>query len=178
MEEQRYVITDVDSFELRDIFECGQCFRWNAKDDGSYTGVIKNGVINVKKIKKSITNYFINVANCQANLRLWTCFKDNKNQLKGGRACLKNWISCNCRASNEYSNKRCLIYPINRYLNPYYEIFFIKRGINIDQDRYALSEMIQWIFRSAIRKGKPIDIYIPSQRMRELFKKWLGGEIQ
>ena len=41
MEEQRYVITDVDSFELRDIFECGQCFRWNAKDDGSYTGVIK-----------------------------------------------------------------------------------------------------------------------------------------
>lgn len=133
---------------------------------------------NVKKIKKSITNYFINVANCQANLRLWTCFKDNKNQLKGGRACLKNWISCNCRASNEYSNKRCLIYPINRYLNPYYENFFIKRGINIDQDRYALSEMIQWIFRSAIRKGKPIDIYIPSQRMRELFKKWLGGEIQ
>ena len=56
--------------------------------------------------------------------------------------------------------------------------FFIKRGTNIDQDRYALSEMIQWIFRSAIRKGKPIDIYIPSQRMRELFKKWLGGEIQ
>ncbi len=54
MEEQRYVITDVDSFELRDIFECGQCFRWNAKDDGSYTGVIKNGVINVKKIKNDV----------------------------------------------------------------------------------------------------------------------------
>ena len=54
MEEQRYVITDVDSFELRDIFECGQCFRWNAKDDGSYTGVIKNGVINVKKINNDV----------------------------------------------------------------------------------------------------------------------------
>lgn len=54
MEEQRYVITDVDSFELRDIFEYGQCFRWNAKDDGSYTGVIKNGVINVKKINNDV----------------------------------------------------------------------------------------------------------------------------
>ena len=54
MEEQRYVITDVDSFELRDIFECGQCFRWNAKDDGSYTGVIKSGVINVKKINNDV----------------------------------------------------------------------------------------------------------------------------
>lgn len=54
MEEQRYVITDVDSFELRDIFECGQCFRWNVEDDGSYTGVIKNGVINVKKINNDV----------------------------------------------------------------------------------------------------------------------------
>ena len=54
MEEQRYVITDVDSFELRDIFECGQCFRWNVEEDGSYTGVIKNGVINVKKINNDV----------------------------------------------------------------------------------------------------------------------------
>ena len=64
MEEQRYVITDVDSFELRDIFECGQCFRWNAKDDGSYTGVIKNGVIkadgsDIEKIPYKETNTYV-----------------------------------------------------------------------------------------------------------------------
>lgn len=26
-----------ESFELKDIFECGQCFRWNKQENGSYT---------------------------------------------------------------------------------------------------------------------------------------------
>ena len=48
-EEQKYIIEDVDSFELKDIFDCGQCFRWNIQEDDSYTGVFSNNVINVKK---------------------------------------------------------------------------------------------------------------------------------
>ncbi len=47
--EQRYVLQNVTSFEPVHIFECGQCFRWNKEDDGSYTGIFKNNVINVKK---------------------------------------------------------------------------------------------------------------------------------
>lgn len=35
------------SFKLKDIFECGQCFRWNAEIDGSYTGIFKDCVLNV-----------------------------------------------------------------------------------------------------------------------------------
>ena len=27
--------TKSDSFELKDIFECGQCFRWNKQEDNS-----------------------------------------------------------------------------------------------------------------------------------------------
>ncbi len=52
MKEQKYIIENQNSFELKDIFECGQCFRWNEQEDGSYIGVIKNGVIQVKKEKK------------------------------------------------------------------------------------------------------------------------------
>ena len=54
MKEKIYVIKNQDSFELEDIFECGQCFRWNKEEDSSYTGVIKNGVINVKKFGNEI----------------------------------------------------------------------------------------------------------------------------
>ena len=46
---QRYEIKDIGAFELKHIFECGQCFRWNEEENGSYTGVIKQGVLNVKK---------------------------------------------------------------------------------------------------------------------------------
>ena len=49
MKEQKYIIKNIDSFELKDIFECGQCFRWNVEENGSYTGVFGHNVLNVKK---------------------------------------------------------------------------------------------------------------------------------
>ncbi len=72
MQKQKYKIENIDSFDLKDIFECGQCFRWNKQEDGSYTGVVKNNILNVKKqdnqiifqgicednIQKIVENYF------------------------------------------------------------------------------------------------------------------------
>ena len=49
VKKQEYIINKQNSFELKDIFECGQCFRWNEQEDSSYTGIIKDGIINVKK---------------------------------------------------------------------------------------------------------------------------------
>ena len=54
MKEQSYILENANSFNLRDIFECGQCFRWNKEDDESYTGVIGNNVLNVKSIENKI----------------------------------------------------------------------------------------------------------------------------
>ncbi len=54
MKEQKYILENQKSFELKDIFECGQCFRWNIQEDGSYTGVFRNNVLNVKKHKNQI----------------------------------------------------------------------------------------------------------------------------
>ena len=49
MKEQEYKIENIKSFELADIFDCGQCFRWNKQEDGSYTGIFKENVMNVQK---------------------------------------------------------------------------------------------------------------------------------
>ena len=54
MKEQEYRIPKMDSFELADIFDCGQCFRWNKQEDGSYTGIFKGNVMNVKKEQDEI----------------------------------------------------------------------------------------------------------------------------
>lgn len=54
MKEQKMIIEQADSFALKDIFDCGQCFRWNQQEDGSYTGVFRRNVCNVKKEKESI----------------------------------------------------------------------------------------------------------------------------
>ena len=55
MKEQIYQIPKINTFCSQHIFECGQCFRWNKQIDGSYTGVFKSNVLNVKEANKQIT---------------------------------------------------------------------------------------------------------------------------
>ena len=42
-------ITGVSDFDLERIFECGQCFRWDAGEDGSYAGVARGRVTRLRK---------------------------------------------------------------------------------------------------------------------------------
>ena len=72
---------------------------------------------------------------------------------------------------------------MNYNMDPSVLQFFIKMNradgpdINVFKDLISLNAMIQWIWRSAIRNGKPIKIYIPSTRMRTLFQHWLNGTL-
>ena len=54
MNEQKIILNNITSFELKDVFDCGQCFRWEEQNDGSYTGVIKQGVLNVSKVGQNV----------------------------------------------------------------------------------------------------------------------------
>ena len=47
--EQEYILKNPKSFNLEHIFECGQCFRWDKQEDGSYTGIFGENVLNVKQ---------------------------------------------------------------------------------------------------------------------------------
>ena len=49
MREEKYILRKPKTFNLENIFECGQCFRWNKETDNSYTGIWKENVVNVKK---------------------------------------------------------------------------------------------------------------------------------
>jgi N-glycosylase/DNA lyase len=42
------LLEDVQHFDAKHIFECGQCFRWKKQADDSYTGVAYGRVLNVK----------------------------------------------------------------------------------------------------------------------------------
>lgn len=86
------------------------------------------------------------------------------------------FVACNARATNDFSQRHVLMYMLNRYFNPNQADFFSARGYKLDEDQFALSELLQWIWRSAIRNGEPINIYIPSTRMRNLLQEWLGTE--
>lgn len=44
----KVIIEGIRDFDPVHIFECGQCFRWNREEDGSFTGVAFERVLNVK----------------------------------------------------------------------------------------------------------------------------------
>lgn len=54
MRKQTWTMENCNTFELKDILECGQCFRWNKETEESYIGVVKNNVIRVKKVGSKI----------------------------------------------------------------------------------------------------------------------------
>lgn len=140
---------------------------WYQKDDGTLQGILKS----------HLYNWFNNTnRGVKAKYRLWTTFKANKTKLQG-KGYTNRFISINTRATNDYKDTYILAYCANRFIRPMIIQFFHKRDIKLDQDEYALSEMLQWIWRSRIREGKEIAIYIPSKRMRELLINYLQPKL-
>lgn len=125
-------------------------------------------------LQKNIYNYFHNKVDSKSKDVLWTTFKKSKGKLSGG-GFARGFLACNARATNEYRDRVYIAYCVNIFLNPMVKQFFEDRGVSVEQDGYALSEMIQWIWRSAIRDDKDIYCYIPSKRMRTLLNDWLNS---
>jgi len=130
---------------------------------------------NARKISDA-TAYVINkVFGTKSNENAFTTFKDSKDKLSG-RGYAKGFIPINARASNDFRHKESMAYLGNRYFNPQYLSFFRAKGIDLDEDIWAVSELIQWVWRGRIRDGREMNLFIPSIRMRTLLKDWLDGK--
>lgn len=142
-------------------------------------------------VGNNISNFFRNIHKAKSSEVMWTCpinvaKKINTNGYIGKNNSLKpsknkenfssGFCSLGARATNNYRNTKYLAYVYNDYHNPIINSFFRNFGIEVTkthEELYAVSELIQWIFRSRIRCGESIDIYIPSNRMRNLLIKYL-----
>lgn len=163
----------------------------NMIGDGDYS-LSKNWYVRnennnlIKQLKNNTLNFFNNkkiLYNAETDTwdksysdnNLWTTFKDYKKALSG-KGYSKGFLACTVRATNEYRDRSAVAYLVNRYLNSFIKIFFQTYHIQIDEDAYALSEMLQFIWRSAIRDGQHITVYIPSRRMRLLLQQWIESQ--
>lgn len=135
-----------------------------------YIANARNGCL--EQLQRNVLNFFKHISKTSVSENMWTTFKDYKNRIKG-KGYTKGYVACNARATNEFRNKTALAYTINRYFNPNIKNFFLAQGIQVKEGEYAASELIQWLFRSALRDKKPIIVYIPSARMRWLLEAWV-----
>lgn len=126
----------------------------------------------LKKLKQNIENYFRHVVNSPSDDNMYTTFEPFENFIRG-KGYTKGFVTCNSKGTNNYRNKKALAYTINLFPNKEVLDFFKANNIEVNQDLYSLCELLQWIWRSQIRDGKPINIYVPSERMRFLLESWM-----
>ena len=133
----------------------------------------------MQALKNNTYNFFRNYAKTPSCKNLWTVFcKDPRTgmdwkQKLSGKGYAKGFLPCNARGTNLYRGRTTAAYLINRFPDTSIKNFLSKQGIHLDSNFFALSEMLQWIWRTAIRDGKEIYLYIPSKRMRNLLEKWI-----
>ena len=127
-------------------------------------------------MRRNLQNVFTNKWKAKADDRLWTCFVANK-KIIGGEKYLNQFLSYNYKATNDYMNVHHVAFLIDVHTNPnIVEASEINSNSLMDQELYAVSSLIQFVFRSAVRKGESIKLYLPSLRMRELLERWKNGE--
>ena len=131
----------------------------------------------IAQVKKNADSYFKNTVKSNSSNSMWSCYKSNIKSLRGTRCTSKNYIPFNCRATNIYRDKVNLAYLINVFCEPDILQYFDSYNVTLNQDLYAVSTLIQWICRSAVRDNKPVNLYLPSVRMRELLEKFFNYEL-
>ena len=133
----------------------------------SSSNIAKNSDI-LTSLRKDMENYFRNRLNCSSSdTCYWTCNHNYADQVKGHRY-KKSWTPYNVREVKEKRNN--LAFMMNVFAND-----FVIRNMEcerFDKDKYALCVIVGWIC-SVADITKPINIYIPSKRMRELLINWL-----
>lgn len=125
------------------------------------------------QLKNNTENYFRTVTKTKSIDNMYTVFKPYCKYVKG-KGFANGFVSCNARGTNEFKDKKSLAYLINFFMSPDIKQFVEHYHIEFDDNLFSLSALLQWIWRSQIRDGNPIDLYIPSERMRELLKIWIN----
>lgn len=123
---------------------------------------------------------------------IWSTFKDFKGTLSGRDVSPTQrtqdtkenqktfFVPCNQKATNEYKDRTYVAYTCNSYMHPVMAQFLKRQGVTFDEEQWALSGLIQFVWRSNLREvnnKKPVHVFIPSERMRTLFKNWVDEGI-
>lgn len=159
--EQVYIIENNKTFEPRHIFDCGQCFRWNINEDGSYTGVFGNNVLNIKKDKNKVVFEGI----CEKDIKptVENYFDLNRNYEK-----IKNELSKideNMKSSIEYGKG---IRILNQDLWETIISFIISANNNIPRIKGIIERLSKKYGSEIIYKGKKYYTFPTAEQLRDV----------
>lgn len=140
----------------------------------------KGNSVRINQLRNNAYNFVRYKCKAHKEDVLWTSYKDyadalTSDKLTSSNSRKSNWLAWNTKATNQYADRTVLVYLLNVFPNPLFKNYLENDNFQFNEDDYALSAILQWVWRSAIRNGKKVTIYIPAPRMRQLLTDWLNG---
>jgi len=139
----------------------------------------------LKQLKRKFRNAydFMKAHGVRTNTFMFTTFNAYKELLRSDGThypSLRRFLPCNTKATNDYSHCTGVAYLCNRFFDVTCVNFLAQRAkaennqeLNFNNDNYALSELVQFIWRSNVRvkdSHRPVYVWIPDRRMRTLLQ--------
>lgn len=187
-QEIKELINLVTSERMNEIGES-----YNSLSSGWYDdNVIQTKTVLLERLRKNTTNFYKNICKSVSKEVMWSTFNKAFDKVRGEKYGSTNkditkgnvqFVQFNIRATNDFANKKNLAYLVNIFPHTSLTMYFNRRKDlpSINQEMYALGILIQWIWRSRIRRQdlpkeqREINLYLPSLRMRKILLNWLDS---
>lgn len=105
----------------------------------------------------------------------WTCYKGFDKSFSDKHLAANRWEPCNLKATNRLSHCCVVGYFINLFANVNIKGFFKSKDIAVNDMELALSNLIQYVWRSNIRtnNNKEVYLFVAAGNLLNDFKDWL-----
>ena len=89
----------------------------------------------------------------------------------GSKLTAANWIAKTTKGTNDYMHCSHAVHLTKLNLSPNIKSY-LGAGKAFEKD-WAVSELIQWVYRTALRNEEPVELYIACGYMKSLLEEWL-----
>ena len=159
--EQKYILQNVDSFELNHIFDCGQCFRRNQQPDWSYTWIFWNNILNVQKKSDSVIFSWIVDWDIQTIVNKYFDLDRDYSEIKSKLSKVDNYM----KQSIEYWHG---IRLLNQDLRETIISFIISANNNIPRIKWIIERLSQKYGTEIDRNGQPYYTFPTAQQLKDV----------
>ena len=159
--EKKYILQNIDSFELNHIFDCGQCFRRNEQSDWSYTWIIWNNVLNVQKKSDSLIFSWIVDWDIQIVVNQYFDLNRDYSEIKSKLSKVDDYM----KESIEYW---CWIRLLNQDLRETIISFIISANNNIPRIKWIIERLSQKYWTEIQRNGQFCYTFPTPQQLKDV----------
>lgn len=151
-------------------------YSWYLNPNKGELNVVKNAIIRTCKnwgiTSKDVLYTFPKYRSVSATTRSEKIKPAGYTYRPDGSPC---WLAVQMRATNDYCDTTHMIHAYNRHTNVVVASYLQDFDCPVNGDVFALSELIQFLWRGCIRNGQPMHVCIFSARMEKLLRNWLDG---